>query len=424
MKISIRKNTFCDYIIAFAIILDCNSVWNNLSWSRSWFQYFIVVILFLGIVVKTINCKGLISNALFISPILILLYFMIFYLLNGNSLLRTTANLMLSCVLLCIYFTAIRHEDNGVSLLIAFKNIVLYIAFFSLFFWLIGSVFKIIQPTNAYLSNWTGNNNQTFINSYFGIYFSYQNISFFDKIYIVRNIAIFNEAPMSSLCFTMGLLIELLCNKNYKRSKCIIFILAILSTFSTAGYIVAAAACVYKYIRGNPQYLSLKILKILLLPTILCVALIIATTLVQEKLSTFSGMARSDDFVSGIKAWLLHPLFGDGIGSLNAMSLVRPSWRRNAEGFNSGLIQVLVQGGLYLTLPYVVAIVNAIRNYLKRRDYGKMIFALLFAFIFILTVIGYSYITIAIIFFLINDSRIKKGGKSDECGDYHIPCSL
>lgn len=30
MRILIKKSTFFEYIIALAIILDCNSVWNNL----------------------------------------------------------------------------------------------------------------------------------------------------------------------------------------------------------------------------------------------------------------------------------------------------------------------------------------------------------------------------------------------------------
>ena len=175
--------------------------------------------------------------------------------------------------------------------------------------------------------------------SYFGVYYSYQRISFFNKLNIVRNIAIFNEAPMASLCFSLGLMVELLCCEKWKKRNCVVLVVAILSTFSTTGYIIATVVCVYKYIKSNSQYSVIRLIKRLCVPVMICVVLIIANSLIQEKLSTFSGMARTDDFVSGFRAWLLHPLFGDGIGSMRAMSLVRPSWRKEAEGFNSGLIQ-------------------------------------------------------------------------------------
>ena len=128
-------------------------------------------------------------------------------------------------------------------------------------------------------------------------------------------------------------------------------------------------------------------------------------TLVQEKLSTYSGIARSDDFISGARAWLLHPVFGDGIGSLDAMSLVRPSWRKSAEGFNSGLMQLLVQGGIYLTLPYIVILMNGIRKSVKSRNYDRFIFVGLFCLIFAITVISFNYLTLMILLFLATDCK-------------------
>ena len=400
MKILIRKKTLCEYFIALAVILDCNSVWNNLDWSRSWFQYLLLTMLGLAVVGYIISNNRLPRNAL-VFCIVIPIYFIFYYLINGNSILKTTVNIMLVSLLLCLYFVSKSYDDTAESLLIAFKNIMLCIAVISLFFWITGSVLEILQPTGQHLTNWTGNNNQTVIKSYYGVYYSYQNISFFDKLYIVRNIAIFNEAPMSSVCFSMGLMIELLCCEHFKKRNCIVFIIAILSTFSTTGYIIATVVCVYKYIRSKSQYSILKCLKILLIPVLFCVALIVAITLVQEKLSTYSGIARSDDFISGARAWLLHPVFGDGIGSLDAMSLVRPSWRKSAEGFNSGLMQLLVQGGIYLTLPYIVILMNGIRKSVKSRNYDRFIFVGLFCLIFAITVISFNYLTLMILLFLL-----------------------
>lgn len=213
---------------------------------------------------------------------------------------------------------------------------------------------------------------------------------------------------MASLCFSLGLMVELLCCEKWKKRNCVVLVVAILSTFSTTGYIIATVVCVYKYIKSNSQYSVIRLIKRLCVPVMICVVLIIANSLIQEKLSTFSGMARTDDFVSGFRAWLLHPLFGDGIGSMRAMSLVRPSWRKEAEGFNSGLIQVLVQGGVYLAFPYFFVQLKSLRKSFKVRNYDKVVFELLFCFVFCITVIAFNYLTLMVLWFLALDSYSKK----------------
>lgn len=409
MRVLINKRSFFEYIIALAIILDCNSIWNNLIETRSWFQFFIMAMLFVGVLGFLFINSSVPKNAFMVS-ILIVFYYLLFLLLNGNSIIQTTLNVMLSCVLIVMYNMVKKRNGNVVDLLICFKNIILFIATVSLILWFLGSVIEIIQPTGTSLTNWTGNANQTIVNSYFGVYFSYQKISFFDKLYIVRNIAIFNEAPMSSLCFSLGLMIELLFSDKWKMKNCVILVAAIISTFSTTGYIIATVVCVYKYIRSNSQYSILKLIKVLCVPVLICVVLFIANSLIQEKLSTFSGMARSDDFVSGVRAWLLHPLFGDGIGSMRAMSLVRPSWRKEAEGFNSGLIQMLVQGGVYLAFPYFLVPIKALKGSLKLHNYDKAIFVVLFCFVFCITVIAFNYLTLMVLCFLAFDGMSNKKG--------------
>lgn len=99
-------------------------------------------------------------------------------LLNGNSIIQTVLNIMLSCVLIGVYNMAKNQNGNVADLLVCFKNIMLFVAVISLIFWFAGSVFEIIQPTGTSLTNWTGNNNQTIMKSYFGVYYSYQRISF------------------------------------------------------------------------------------------------------------------------------------------------------------------------------------------------------------------------------------------------------
>lgn len=426
MKLSIKMSSFFEYVIALAIILDCNSVWNNLIETRVWFQYLILALLFTGVIGFIASHVCLSRKAFFFNIVVIPVYYILYYIINGNSIIQTTLNLMIACSLLGIYYMSQKSDTKAKKLLICFKNIVVCIAAISIFFWITGSLMGIVQPTGISLTNWTGNANQTSIKSYYGIYYSYQNIWFFDKIHIVRNIAIFNEAPMASLVFSLGLMIELLCCKVPKKFNCIVLFVAIISTFSTSGYIIAAIVYSYNYIKRNSRDSIIKRLKVLFVPLLFFIVIIVGIILIREKLSTFSGMARIDDFISGVRAWLLNPIIGDGIGSLKAMSIVRPSWRQNAEGFNSGIIQVLVQGGIYLAFPYIFIVLRSIKVGIKLRKFDQCVFSILFAFIFCITVIAFNYLTLMIMWFLtVNFKNSNRGDQhSNECGNNYIPCSL
>ena len=102
MRVLINKRSFFEYIIALAIILDCNSIWNNLIETRSWFQFFIMAMLFVGVLGFLFINSSVPKNAFMVS-ILIVFYYLLFLLLNGNSIIQTTLNVMLSCVLIVMY---------------------------------------------------------------------------------------------------------------------------------------------------------------------------------------------------------------------------------------------------------------------------------------------------------------------------------
>lgn len=70
----------------------------------------------------------------------------------------------------------------------------------------------------------------------------------------------------------------------------------------------------YYYIDYLQKRISsvLNLLKIAVLPTFFVVAVLVIRYLLQAKLETSSGSIRTDDFIVGLKAWLLHPIFGNG----------------------------------------------------------------------------------------------------------------
>lgn len=392
-----------EYLIALVIILDCNSVWNNIRETREWFQYFLLIILYVGVfgcllAVGKFKTSLLYKTLFFVG--LFCLYFAFFLVINTNSIVTGVVNMLLALCALLVYFYLCVDEKGKVGLLLKFRDVMVIIAFISLIFWILGPVMELIQPTGVYLTNWTGNNNETQIKSYFDIFFVVQNISFFDMIYIARNTAFFNEAPMASLCLSVALMIDMLYDRSQWRWARIILMIALATTFSTAGYILLAILCVFEFIKNRPQQKLLYFVKVLIIPVSFVTAIVVALVLVEEKLSTFSGMARLDDYTSGFKAWLTNPFMGDGFGSMDAMTKARPIWRQSAGGFNSGIMAILVQCGLYGVVIYLGIIISAILRGIKYKKIQIAVFSMLFFFLLLVTVIPYNYLSIMMLMVL------------------------
>ena len=421
MNIKIQLSSVIEYLIALIVILDCNSVWNNIRPTRAYFQYFLLGGLLIAILAYA-YVQGMLQRLrmrrILIKVSFVVMYFLLFLVINNNNIINSVLNMAISIALFLVYFS-FEHDENSMNNLpFIFARIMVVVSLISTILWIVGPVLGIIEPTGTYYTNWSGNNNEMLVESYFGIHFSVQKISFFDLFYIVRNTSFFNEAPMASLCFSLALMIEVLLKKEKSTFSRVILVIANLTTFSTSGYICIALIFVYDFIRNRPNNRFSYYLKTLCLPVGLAVATIILIVLVNEKMSTFSGLARWDDIVSGFRAWLINPIFGDGIGSVNAMRTVRPEWRRGAEGYNSGFVAVVVQGGIYIAVLYAYAYVKVLKNAWKIRDIDMIFFVLLNFLLFVITVVQYNYITLFLLCFFEGyvscNEMIKKNAQKEE----------
>ena len=94
-----------------------------------------------------------------------------------------------------------------------------FIAVLSVIMWILCSLIKVIPPTGTIPFNWTAVNGvYSFIPTYGHIYFETQDINLPFIGNIIRNTAVFTEAPMASLNFCIAFLLKL--NENsYKKDS-------------------------------------------------------------------------------------------------------------------------------------------------------------------------------------------------------------
>ena len=210
---------FC-YIIAGIFIYDCRSMY-SIAWHVGKLPNYILVISILGCIFITLSGvnRDKLKEMVIIS-LIFTLYMGIYaiFSINKNLIFWLT-----SVVVLFIWqLELIQDKEKIPQILLCYKNLIFIIALISLFFWFFGSILKIIRPSGIVLSSWGAiGNNLNIVPSFHNLYFETQNFRTGIEILngVQRNTAIFTEAPMAALNFSIALLIEFLDKHKSKNSK-------------------------------------------------------------------------------------------------------------------------------------------------------------------------------------------------------------
>ncbi len=129
--------------------------------------------------------------------------------------------------------------------------------------------------------------------------------------------------------------------------------------------------------------------------------IIVVEQLLETKMDSTSGSARMDDFVAGFKAWMDHPLMGNGFSNNSAILQYMSTYRIKNTGFSNSLMQILSYGGLYLLAPYVGAAVYGIYKIMRKRDWNELAFTVLFIVMFVFTVTSFQMLSIFTFFSIV-----------------------
>lgn len=385
---------FC-HIIAGIFIYDCRSMY-SIAWHVGKLPNYILVISILGCIFITLSGvnRDKLKEMVIIS-LIFTLYMGIYaiFSINKNLIFWLT-----SVVVLFIWqLELIQDKEKIPQILLCYKNLIFIIALISLFFWFFGSILKIIRPSGIVLSSWGAiGNNLNIVPSFHNLYFETQNFRTGIEILngVQRNTAIFTEAPMAALNFSIALLIEFLDKHKSKNSKFIklILIMAILSTFSTTGYMLLVLLFFGVWVDGNRT--DTKKLKLIFIPILFVLIVLVLRLLLTEKATNnFSSFSvRLDDFKVGLLAWKQNILLGIGIQNYKYLSQLMESWRSVNVGFSNSLTDILSGGGLYLSILYLFCFAKGLYINAIRKNWRKVIFIVLVIYLFVTTFFTYTLI--------------------------------
>ncbi len=389
------------YLLAVTFVFEMRSVWTAMPrYSR--INDLLLLALVGATVVYVFSRKQYTKHFIngIITTAVLCAYLFIYYFYDEYKA-ESFPKMVLRICTICLLCFALR-EEHKQKLYEVMEQIIIVISIVSLSFWLVGSILGIIQPSGVEYTIWSSTDgSEVPINTYYHLYFETQYQRFFDTMF-VRNSAIFTEAPMSSFMFCFAFLVELFKKKQYNLKVCILLLVSIVTCISTTGYVVAIIAIFMKYIITNSGKNTVSsVIKLTIAPLVLIAIVLVMEYVLESKLQTTSGSLRMDDFVAGFKAWMLHPIMGNGYGNSNSYVYMMSTFRIDRKGFSNSLMQILAYGGVYLLAPYVGSFGLGSYRYIKKADWNNLVFICLFMFMFIFTITSFQMLPLFVFFALL-----------------------
>lgn len=388
MKINakINKQSVLTYFISFFVIMSGAVIYNYINNSKvspSLWKYLLMLCYVLSILsYKKISIKTIKETAILVAYILVYAIASFFF---SSPMFNSLITFVLGFVLAFLYVRElIRHNDFKL-LLDAFANIMLVITVISLFFWLLGSQLKMIPYTTIGYDYGRGTIAHNFYWLYFDEPIQYTNFFGFS---LIRNCGICAEAPGFANYLMYGLAIELV-KKESKPWRVIVFILGLITNFSSKSYMLLAVALLfmlYKAVMIDGRFKHKKVICTIIAPIILVIFVGALYGIVIDKsinsVSSFNG--RVNSLQNAIDAWLAHPLLGAGIANYDAI-----------QSGSMGITLLLAQCGISVMLIYIFAAVCTLKtNVLAEYKWGVYLFISLFVVNFFISNVGTSTLTV------------------------------
>ncbi|MBF8417254.1 hypothetical protein [Heyndrickxia coagulans] len=403
MKISVTTlvEDLFQILIALFIILESNSALAVAVGMDNRIREILLIILYLYIfylVVKNFK-KGIKINK-FLYAIGLIIYCLIYILFHINDFPSGNKLFVYYFILLLLgfYFLCMFGNKNVVSkILINYSYIIVILSIISLFFFIFGTNLQLIHPSGQLLYDW---GTKHYINSYYKLYFETQSVTI-GGFTFMRNTGIFTEAPMHALHLIYTTILLLYFRK--RKSLIIIILATMLTTISSTGII--SEILIISFLIMTKKYNNLvEYLK----PIIIIAAIIASTysiiTLFLSKTTTGSYSIRLDDFHAGFLAWVEHPFIGNGFGNRSVIIKYMSNFRATNNGMANAIMTIASDGGLILSLIFLVAISLMLYRLLKLKIDTKfqLIFLVIFIILLITTVYQYTSLmmmTLALIFY-------------------------
>lgn len=420
IKLSSKVNSFLQYILLTIILIECNSVYSQLYRYHYYIRGSLIAIAILILLIFLVlgNKKKQVNTNIILNSIFYVLACSIIMLLNSDKL---NGKIIIILIFMCflplmlLYISCLNRYELR-SFLDKFVQIVFIISAVSLFFWIFGSVLKLISPINQLKVVW--GKPYTLMDNYAFVYFDSKQVQDWvvTNMLIPRNISIFAEAPM----FAFVILVAMIFNNNFnscilnknKRIINIIFIITLFSTISVTG-VVCGLLLIFSNLMKFYNNLTTckKKIFIIILVVFMLICLPTCIDLVQNKMSTSSTSARIMDLKNGFHVFTENPFIGKGIGHSR-------QFEDNVEtgyGYSNTIIPALTDGGMILTIIYLSPLIVYAIYIVKSKKINIYDIVMLLVYLIIIFTIAVQYrmllmllVCIIYYYFIFKIKNIKK----------------
>ncbi len=383
-----QLNLILQYILVFLIIIETRSIYSRCVVGHM-DEIIIggIILTIILIILVNINYKFKTKSLFFL--LFYYLYMFMFLIINVNEhKVNFVITFMILFPLVFLMFNLYDIKEIK-KFFKAYVNIMLIISIISLFFYIFGSLTGIV-PTNVTQEiNWGG---VKIISGYFGLHFNAQTTVIFGST-ILRNTSIFVEGPMFALHLLFAMALSLFMNKKLINKYSIIFGFSILSSLSITAILFYMFLLFYKYTFYNKSKT-----KIILLPILFFIFLIIGTTCFNDKQSTNSYNIRNDDYTASFRVFNDYPIFGSGFANNNIVIKYMSKFRLYNTGLSNSFVVLLVQGGLYLVIFYLLPVILNSLNLIKSKNKNLFLIEIMLLQLYLFFMNAYQYTSLMIIF--------------------------
>lgn len=411
-KIISKITTIVRYTTIFLIILKTQSVFTFLKEIDLHINMILVLFLVILTILRFVN-KEIIINKYRIIPLAIYAIYITIYAILTKCTDRTffvNFGIILMLFFVNLAFSKDFKEEVKKVAKIFVINMTIITAV-SLFFFLFGSVLNWIKPSNQVLIEW---GEERKIDSYCFMHFNTQDIHLLGKT-IYRNSSIFTEAPMFALNLSFALAAEVFLN-NKQKSKIAILVLGLISTVTLSAFInifliyIIWLAINYKNIIKDKKKI---ILNIVLLIVTICGALV----LFNARSNSSSLEIRVDDYKASLQAFGDHVLLGNGYNNEEAIKKYMGDFRKYNDGVSNSIAVILAEGGIYLSLIYIIPQIMILYESLKNKNMNALALDIIFIVSMIISIYIFTplmFLNLAIMHAYIYNIRTNKDKLKEE----------
>lgn len=403
-----KRLNFAEYIFSFFLVLQASSVW-NVSIKP---EFYLLPLTTLFCIYLWLKAKNYFHTGYFLNKISwgIMAISIIYLLLTWEKGFHNIVIgiFIIGIPLLTDYFLLCFKTGRDYELFYKIEYIVYILSIISLVLWITGPILGWLN-VNCIMTNCFWGGKRSYEGYFYLLFKAQQEDGTFLSTHIWRNSSIFAEAPMFNLWLMICISIELFLRTKIIWKHLIIFIISVLTAFSTTGTLFIIICILLKLYNKIflKEYKSAKIVNLLFLLAGSIGGYYMITLIITLKSSTNSYIFRMRDYESAMMFIGHNSFLGTGYGNLE--TLVK---NLNTTGFSNGIMAILITGGIYITFIFFFPILMALIKGVHRNH--KTISSLAICYLYIFTTvlcINHYWIAVCTSFFyakLITSSTSQK----------------